>query len=131
VKRGKSSGLWTNMTDAVNLKLPHDWSRYEQWLLTVWCYSVKATNARFIVMLASDTAVTEGPDFYYSLVTVDWTGWKQLRIPLREFKGWDHPGGFGHIEAVAFNTSVDWVGTQREPGTVLYFDDLALEAPSE
>ena len=78
VKAGKGAARWTGV-DASNLKLPHDWSAYKTWNLSLWCHAEKATGARFLVMLASDSPKGDGPDFFYLPVTVDWKGWKEIR----------------------------------------------------
>lgn len=125
VKAGKGAARWTGV-DASNLKLPHDWSAYKTWNLSLWCHAEKATGARFLVMLASDSPKGDGPDFFYLPVTVDWKGWKEIRTPLAALKKWDHPVGLNRVDAVTFSTSLDWAGAKWVPGTVLHFDELAL-----
>lgn len=133
VKAGKQSAKWASKTgklvDAVNLKLLHDWSKYQDWKLCFWCYSEKATDGRFTIMVCSDDPADDATDFYYEPISVDWTGWKEFRFPLKAMKKWGKPVGFQQVDAITLSFETWWVTGKQPtvPGTVLYFDELTLE----
>jgi len=73
-------------------------------------------------------------DYYSTFITVDWEGWKLIRLnkedltprAMVEGEGWKgkQPIGWHWIQYIAMNTK-GW-GLTPNPETVLYFDDVRL-----
>jgi hypothetical protein len=126
VKEGRFSGKWMNLeTKSVvrTTAIPTDWSRFDT--LQVWIYSEKATGSNISVILDSDDTSQTGADYYISGFTVDWTGWKKLSIPLKDFAPSRNPLGLDQIQRLQFHAK--WsAGQVPAPDTVLYFDSLEL-----
>ncbi len=68
-----------------------------------------------------------GWDYFVAKFTVDWTGWKLIRLRLSDFGTARKPIGWDWITRLSFNSS-GW-GEQPKPGTQLYFDDIRLVGP--
>ena len=94
-----------------------DWTPYAYFNIRV--YSASA-NGAVINVLAYDTA---GAYFSYQL-TLDWTGWRTVRIPLGDFKVNKSITTWGAMQNLQFNAG-DW-GTTVDPTTCLYFDKIWL-----
>ncbi|AHF93302.1 sugar-binding protein [Opitutaceae bacterium TAV5] len=127
IKEGKTSARWENlpMHSWLNLKPgnpPADWSAYEA--ISIWINAEKA-NGQVINFTAGSSGTNGEGDYFIAQVTVDWTGWKQVIIPLERFirnrspKGWNAITGF-QIAAKG------WGGVQALPDTVLWLDHLQL-----
>ena len=73
-------------------------------------------------------------DYYSTFLTIDWQGWKKIRLTKEELspqgyvegKGWQgkRPIGWHWIAYIAINAS-GW-GLTPDPRSVLYFDDVRL-----
>ncbi len=70
---------------------------------------------------------SDGWDYYAAGVTVDWTGWRTIRIPLRAFNAARKPLGWHHINYLSF--SATYGDRQPSPETVLALDSIRLEGP--
>jgi len=93
--------------------------------LQVWIWSAAANGAVIELVLDSDNdADPAGWDYYDYRFTVDWTGWRLLRVPLADFRPARHPVGWREINSVQF--SADGWGHEPRPDTVLVFDDLSF-----
>jgi len=127
VKEGLTSGRWEPDTAAryiFNGAISHDWSGHE--VLTMWLNSERATGARMIIILASDTPATEQTDFFRHVVDIDWEGWRQLRLTPRSFQVALQPAGWHKIDSIRFGFSGGFA--RHVPGTVLRFDAIRVEA---
>jgi len=71
----------------------------------------------------SDAEATDGLDYYYRVLDLDWTGWKHLVLPRSAFSAYRQPAGWEKVDKVVFSS--DW-NTRPKPDTVLYFDDIVL-----
>ena len=127
VREGLTSGRWEPETAAryiFSASIPHDWSGHE--VLTMWIHSERASGARMIIILASDTPATEQTDFYRHVVDIDWEGWRQLRLTPRSFQVALQPAGWQKIDSIRFGFSGGFA--RYVPGTVLRFDAICVEA---
>lgn len=125
IHEGKSAGKWAGELKQVTVtRIAHDWSIFRQPRLDFWCHSQAATGARFRLTLRSSKGGTPGPDGYSTLIEVDWTGWRQVQIPLSDLRAVGQPAGLDKVWRL--DLSFDGEGTLRRPGTELCFDDMWL-----
>ncbi len=89
-RHAASSGLSRSFAE------PADWSGYGT--LRFRLHSAAATGSAFMVILPSENAAEEGLDYYSFKIVLDWTGWKQFEIPLRELGSARSPIGWHHID---------------------------------
>ncbi|AZB42694.1 hypothetical protein CEF21_10540 [Bacillus sp. FJAT-42376] len=126
VKEGLFSGKWDQMQvkKAVqSTAIPKDWSRYDK--LEFWMYSEKATGTTIYPILDSDDPATEGFDYFLTGLKIDWTGWKQVSIPLKDFTPSRQPLGLTTVKKLTFHSF--WYSDQPpNPETAVYFDDMKL-----
>jgi hypothetical protein len=131
-RSGEAGGLWDTATEQVTARdIVHNWTAHDR--LTFWCYSPEATGARLLLILWSENPDTDGWDYYWTLIDVDWTEWREFSIPKRAFIATREPS-WNHIEALSL-ASGGWDIIRPVPGTLLTFDDFALRrdppAPQE
>ncbi|MBN8215061.1 MAG: discoidin domain-containing protein [Spirochaetes bacterium] len=130
VKEGRTSGLWKDhgVNPEISCdRIPHDWSRVSA--LRFWCYSEKANQAPINVILLSK-ADAKVFSYFMGRFTVDFTGWKQLTLPLSRFSATRDPAGWRKIDGITFNAK-GW-GVEPAADTALRFDAMELvpgEAP--
>ncbi len=126
VHGGRASGLWSDHpknTRALFRGIPTDWTGYDA--LEFWLHSEVANGAEFMLIISSENPATEGIDYWSEKLVVDWTGWRHLRIPLRQFgNGSRSPRGWDQVDYFYF-TSSGWNCTPL-PDTVIRFDDIVL-----
>lgn len=113
---GKSRSL------GLSFAKPQDWSRYSA--LALWLHSEKATGSRFVMLLPSENAKTEGADYYSHAMTLDWTGWKRFVMPFVELSAAREPLGWNHITAIQFTAS--GYGNTPDPSAVVRLDGVEL-----
>lgn len=101
------------------IALENDWTKYK--VLHFWAYSETATGTK-VAVSACPTNSPPGNHYIY-LIPVDWTGWKEFNISIKEFSINRKPKGWGDIETVEFISH--FYGTP-EPGTLLFINDLKL-----
>lgn len=106
--------------------IPRDWSGYDR--LSFWLHSETANGSHLKVLLYSNDLATAKIDCYVYEFQVDWTGWRQVRVPKRYFQAVGSPLGWTRIENITIAAG-GW-GLQVVPGTVLCIDDMALESAS-
>jgi len=83
---GAASGLWANHPKApraVFRGIPTDWTGYDA--LEFWMHSEVANGAQFMLIISSENPATDGIDYWSEKFTVDWTGWRHVRIPIQQF----------------------------------------------
>jgi len=122
---GLASGRWEPDSAAryiFSRFIPHDWTGYDT--LSMWIHSAAANDATMLIILESDNAETEQTDFYRHIVTVDWEGWRELRLQQHSFYPAYEPLGWGQIDTIRFRFQGDF--TEYVPGTVLHLDDIRL-----
>jgi hypothetical protein len=76
--------------------------------------------------IQSDSAETPTNDYFVYDFIVDWTGWKELSIPFKDFSSLGRPVGWSKVDAILFYSKSKW--QNPDPRTILYLDDLRLLA---
>lgn len=122
VKEGKSSGLWKDHLQNKSISIDaidHDWSGYNE--LRLWMFSEKNTGESLMLILNSrkDPKVFS----YYSYpLTVNWDGWKEIKIPFKKFSASRDPAGWKQIDSIMI-TADGW-GLKPNPESVIWVDDI-------
>ncbi|MCZ6688312.1 MAG: hypothetical protein O7H41_01790 [Planctomycetota bacterium] len=126
VKHGDHAGKWDPVAaDSVTYTLSWvksmDWSEYDE--LCLWIYNEKKARnpTKCRIVITTDPPPFAGHhDFWF---TVDWVGWKELRVAMR-----------GGRRGFRRQGKADWSKTERimihqseGDKSVLYFDDVRLE----
>ncbi|MDK2971390.1 MAG: hypothetical protein PWP23_1145 [Candidatus Sumerlaeota bacterium] len=125
-RRGKYSGMWADTmgTERVTTKaFPADVSAYEGMVL--WVHSEKATGAGIAIVLKSENPASPGSDYYQANLTVDWEGWRLVRIAFADMVVKREPLGLAAIGEFRLASSGFGIDV-RSPETVLKFDELRL-----
>ncbi|MBN1770442.1 MAG: heparinase II/III family protein [Deltaproteobacteria bacterium] len=93
--------------------------------LQVWLWSAVANGAQIDLVLDSDNdADPAGWDYYDYRFTVDWTGWRLLRVPLADFRASRVPVGWHELNSIRL--SADGWSHVPLPDTLLILDDLSF-----
>ena len=71
------------------------------------------------------TGGSEGWDYFATGITIDWTGWKLVRLPLAEWTKARSPVGWHHINHLSFSGT--YGDRTPHPDTGLVLDDVRLE----
>lgn len=127
IKEGSASAKWSvsQRPWAIIKHTPEDWSPYQA--LSLWIYADKANGQILNFWVYSDSeGQPKGQAYYFHKLVVDWTGWKQVVLPLSDFHtvrdpaGWDKVTGF----------MISGKGGDATPlaDSVLWIDDLKLES---
>lgn len=122
VKEGSGSGKWANLPRnkwLTLLKPPANWSSFQG--LRFWMHSASATKDSFNLTVAADPAGAQG-NYYLHSFTVDWTGWKEIAIPLASFKKTRNPVGWN-----AVTSFVLYPTTAVNEATVYHLDGMRLD----
>lgn len=125
VKQGKYSLCWKDheyFPTLATFRLEMDWSKYKS--ISVWIFSEKATGQTVIIAPCADNPATAWRDYYMYPLTIDFTGWKEVCIPLSYFAKFETPGGWDTVSGLYFFTKA--LGLQPNPYTVIYLDDMKL-----
>jgi len=125
VKSGAQSARWAfgETTGFYTSRGPTNWSQCKA--ISFWVHSARASRAEFMVILPSrrDPKVNS---YYSHKVIVDWTGWRQLQLPLADFDEAREPAGWDKIESLRFTAS-GW-GLNPDKATVLHVDGIEFVA---
>lgn len=127
VKQGQFAGRWADHPRYPTIhtrQVPTDWSGFRS--LSLWAYSEVATGEQITLAVLSDTPATAWKDFYLYTFSVDWTGWRNLQLSLKDFTPYEQPAGWQQVSGLYFFTKI--FNRQPNPYTVLYLDDLQLSA---
>ncbi|MBD3183763.1 hypothetical protein GF312_15845 [Candidatus Poribacteria bacterium] len=124
VKEGEGSVKWIHsQSDSVSIsQIPHDWSGYNH--LAFWLYSKVKTDSRFMLILWSENEKTEGIDYYSMRIRLDFTGWREFKIPFQEMGVARSPLGWDQIQRLTFTAS-GW-GNQPHPDAVVIIDHIEI-----
>ncbi|NLG13308.1 MAG: hypothetical protein GX561_03765 [Lentisphaerae bacterium] len=87
-------------------------------------YSHKATNSKFIITFSSSNPATEGMDYYSTMITLNFTGWKTFQLHLKELGVNRIPLGFDQITGVNFSAS-GW-GNTPDPEAIVNITPIQL-----
>lgn len=100
-----------------------DWTSFDT--LTFWVYSAKACGATLQIRFSSPNIANTSMDPYTRYkFTVDWTGWKEFRIPLDDFAG-NYDPNMSKLQKMYFDCS-GWE-LESKNGCELYFSYMYLE----
>jgi hypothetical protein len=123
IKQGQYSLKWTRHNQFPTLTTDYvetDWSSYSS--VSFWIYSEVPTGEKIYFMVESDSTSTDWKDFYYTDITIDWSGWQQVSVDLVDFDDYETPDGWDNVSKIGFMTK--FFGIQPNPYTVLYIDDI-------
>jgi hypothetical protein len=126
VKQGNTSGLWRDHPRFPTLhtrSVPSDWRGARA--LSLWIDSDVATNEVIVAAVLADNPDTPWRDFHVFPFRVNWTGWRQVVMPLKRFERLGDPAGWSQIQGVYFFTKI--FDLQPHPATVVRLDSMALE----
>ena len=124
VKAGEGSARWQNLdlNKWISLAVsPTDWSSYGS--LAVWIRSETA-NGQKINLVVSAPREAGGQGYYIHQLSVDWTGWKHVVVPLSAFKPNRSPAPWSRVEGLRL-TAGGW-GADPMSDSVLHLDELRL-----
>jgi hypothetical protein len=107
---------------SVKFAQPQDWSKFTA--VGMWLHAEKATGSRFVILFPSENPQTAGSDYYSCQVTLDWSGWKRLVLPLDELGVAREPLGWNHIDGIHFTAA--GYGNTPDPKAVVRVDGLEL-----
>ncbi|MDP6933363.1 MAG: alginate lyase family protein, partial [Myxococcota bacterium] len=124
---GEGAGLWDDHETRTSIRRtfdePLDASDAAFVSMLVW--SQTATEAGLQWGFGSeDEDDEEGADYYSTEVTVDWTGWRYLKLALDEWTVARSPLGWDTLDG-AWVYADGW-GHTPDPDTVLVLDDLRI-----
>ncbi len=127
VKNGNFSYRWDAFGSSyfrINDVSSQDWNQFNE--LSFWAYSEEKTDAIIAIGVYGETQPggTSGISYYVHRLTVDWEGWKQIKVSLSDFIPVRSPLGWSDVSYVKIMSNY---GTQPVAGTVLYFNDFKLE----
>ncbi|MBR6059813.1 MAG: alginate lyase family protein, partial [Victivallales bacterium] len=106
-------------------KFPENLSRFTHF--DFWMYSSKKNNQGLTIYFDSENPESEGGDYYYYHLTVDWEGWRHFHLSTTEDIGISRsPLGWNHVSALRFH-STGW-GHDPLPTSLFYFTGFSLNA---
>lgn len=124
---GSYAARWNGSNTQKNITIPvtkNNWS--DMSFLECWVYSKAANDSSFSLVLKSDNPDTVYPDYYYTDVSINWTGWKLLSFGLEnDFTAVNDPVGMNDIQSIEL-----WVshsGQNTALSTDLYFNNFILK----
>jgi hypothetical protein len=126
VKQGRAAVRWRNHPQNTGFSIPHvpkDWSHFN--LLRLWIHNAESVPTRFMIIVASENPSTEGSDYWSYGIKLDFTGWKELILPVGRNGGTRSPRGWDQIDGITFTAS-GWSNTPHSDADVV-IDDIRLE----
>jgi hypothetical protein len=87
-----------------------------------WAWSDAATGEKVTLACESDNPQTAWKDYFVFTFAVDWSGWRQVQVPLEQFARLGEPSGWPQVQGLYCFTKA--FNHQPNPYTVLYLDDL-------
>ena len=119
------SGYWHDQTVQQSVDFPYvpqDLTMYDALVMNV--YSEKATGAGFTFCIYCQWSATDSKTSYRKYAgTIDWTGWKQIIIPINEMQPAYSPN-LRMVSSITWNAS-GWNNTPSKESK-LYFDTVFL-----
>ena len=130
VKQGRGAVRWRNHPQTPNFtlpKVPADWTGYH--VLRFQLHSAKAVPTRIMVIVTSENPATEGDDYWGFPISLNFTGWRQIDLPLGEYGQARSPRGWNQIDRVSL-TAAGW-GNTPHPEADLLLDafELVVDPP--
>ncbi|KAH3756650.1 alginate lyase family protein [Pelomyxa schiedti] len=124
-KDGSHSGRWDQLDLKPSIHVDtviQDWSNMAYF--NFWLHSAVANGAILTLTMTSENSTSEGWDYYYKFVTIDFVGWKLFNYSRSEFGISRKPLGWHYITDITFNAG-GWGHTILN-STVLHIDQLQL-----
>jgi hypothetical protein len=121
---GQKVGRWQGAREGEQLSLvaaPKDWTAHKA--LDLWVWSATANKQEFMLVVYSENLDTQGPDYFYRRIVVDWEGWKQLAFALSGLKTYRTPS-WSQVGSLTFSTT-GW-GIEAKPDTDLCLGEIRL-----
>ena len=115
---------WANMDKVTSLEAvgcPKDWSRFGS--LRFWLYCPVEKDSVITLIATSDNPKTKGPDYFSFSFRTNWTGWREVWLPLARMGRARKPVGWSKIDRIFFNSK--WAH-HLEPGTELCIAGVTL-----
>jgi hypothetical protein len=125
VKSGTFSGRWADHPRFPTIhcrSVPSDWRGYKG--IAFHAYAEDATGERITLGIASDSGATPYHDWMIADFVVDWTGWREVTIPLANFGPLGSPAGWTTVQGIYFFAKI--FDRQPNPHTVLHLDGMRL-----
>ncbi len=126
VKQGQYAAKWVDLENTPRLRIRgmvKDWSRYDR--LVFWMHSAEANNQRLTLVCGSENKASDGWDYYFHHITVDWQGWRRFDLRLgSDVRATRSPRGWDQIDYVMVSAS-GW-NHHPLPDTRLHIDDVKL-----
>jgi len=124
VKSGEQSLRWeTTKRSMISLAdISHDWINVKA--IALWMHAEQATGSQIVITLPSNPPEARG-NYYFHFLTVDWTGWRKLSLPIDRLGSARQPMGLHQIDEIRFHGR-GWGQDKPVPGTVLCLDALKL-----
>ena len=126
VKQGLAAVRWRNHPQQTGFSVPNvpkDWSQYH--LLRLWIRNAKSVPARFMIIVPSENPATDGMDYWSYGVRLNFTGWREIVLPIGGKGGTRSPLGWDQIDGLTFTAS-GWSNTPHPEADVL-IDDIRLQ----
>ena len=90
--------------------------------LKLWIYSEKATNEKIMLNLVCDNPKTLWKDGYFYPIIIDFTGEKEISIPLKDFFRFNEPMEISNVSQIYFSAKM--FELTPNPETVIYIDNI-------
>ena len=127
VKEGDFSFRWDAFDSSyfrIDQLPSNNWSDFHG--LSFWLYSEESNEAEIAIGVygPKDQEGASKNSYYVHRLTVDWDGWKEIKVAFDDFTPVRSPLGWSEVSYLKVMSNF---GTEQVPGTVLYFNDLKLE----
>ncbi len=123
VTQGRHALRWANHPKYPTLHcatVPADWSAMPS--VAIDLHAAEATGEEVTWAFLADDPATPYRDWWCYTFTVNWTGWRRLRLARSSFARLGQPSGWANVGGVYFFTKS--FGHQPHPATVLTLDAL-------
>jgi len=125
VRSGRFSGRWADHPRFPTIhcrNVPGDWREYTG--VAFQAYSEDATDQRMTFGVACNSDVTPYHDWRIADFVVDWSGWREITLPLESFRPLGSPAGWDSVHGIYIFTKI--FDRQPNPCTVLHLDAMRL-----
>lgn len=95
--------------------VPKDWGGYHE--LRFWIHNGKPVSARLAVIVGSENPATQGGDYWGYQVALNFSGWKQIVLPIGRPGGTRSPLGWDQIDGITLRAS-GWGNTPHPEADV-------------
>ncbi|MGI5924152.1 MAG: heparinase II/III family protein [Lentisphaeria bacterium] len=124
LRDGKPTMQWSHgvSTQLSFPTAPKDWTSHSH--VHFWVHSRQATKAGIVLILDADVPDTPGMDYYMARLTIDFSGWKEVLLPINQISRVREARGKDQLRNVYF-TAAGWENTPN-PDTVLNFGSISF-----